>query len=172
MPASVGVPGGIFRLSMAATLVGLDLPSASSNVEIKPYGISRLTTDRCAHGHPHERSRRPTAGIDVKYGVTANLTADVTVNTDFAQVEVDEQQVNLTRFTLSSPKSATSSSRAAASSISAAPLTRPAAGTRRPRMIAVALLQPAHRPEREPRHPDRSSAAGSPARSASSASAS
>ena len=37
-------------------------------------------------------------GVDAKYGVTANLTADVTVNTDFAQVEVDEQQVNLTRF--------------------------------------------------------------------------
>ena len=44
------------------------------------------------------------AGIDVKYGITANLTADVTVNTDFAQVEVDEQQVNLTRFSLQFPE--------------------------------------------------------------------
>ena len=43
-------------------------------------------------------------GVDVKYGVTANLTADFTVNTDFAQVEVDEQQVNLTRFSLFFPE--------------------------------------------------------------------
>ena len=40
----------------------------------------------------------------MKYGVTANLTADLTVNTDFAQVEVDEQQVNLTRFSLLLPE--------------------------------------------------------------------
>ena len=43
-------------------------------------------------------------GIDVKYGVTDNLTADLTYNTDFAQVEVDEQQVNLTRFSLFFPE--------------------------------------------------------------------
>ena len=103
IPASAGVPGGIFRLSMAATLVGLDLPSAGSNVEIKPYGISRLTSDVARTpiltNHPEAA-----AGIDAKYGVSANLTADVTVNTDFAQVEVDEQQVNLTRFTLQFPE--------------------------------------------------------------------
>ena len=40
----------------------------------------------------------------MKYGVTANLTADFTYNTDFAQVEVDEQQVNLTRFSLYLPE--------------------------------------------------------------------
>src|SRR5207237_3058403 len=88
---------------MAATLVGLDLPSAGSNVEIKPYGISRLTSDLARtpilSNHPEAD-----AGIDAKYGVSANLTADVTVNTDFAQVEVDEQQLNLTRFTLQFPE--------------------------------------------------------------------
>lgn len=103
IPAAAGVPGGMFRLSRAGTLVGLDLPPASKNVELKPYGISRLTTDRV---------RRPALvndaegdfGIDAKYGVTANLTADFTYNTDFAQVEVDEQQVNLTRFSLLFPE--------------------------------------------------------------------
>ena len=44
------------------------------------------------------------AGIDVKYGLTNNLTLDVTVNTDFAQVEADDQQVNLTRFSLFFPE--------------------------------------------------------------------
>ena len=43
-------------------------------------------------------------GLDAKYGVTQNLTADFTYNTDFAQVEVDEQQVNLTRFSLFFPE--------------------------------------------------------------------
>ena len=43
-------------------------------------------------------------GLDVKYGITENLTADFTLNTDFAQVEVDEQQVNLTRFNLFFPE--------------------------------------------------------------------
>ena len=43
-------------------------------------------------------------GVDAKYGVTQNLTADFTYNTDFAQVEADEQQVNLTRFSLFFPE--------------------------------------------------------------------
>ena len=43
-------------------------------------------------------------GLDVKYGITQNLVADVTLNTDFAQVEADEQQVNLTRFSLFFPE--------------------------------------------------------------------
>ena len=103
IPASAGVPGGMFRLSRAATLVGLDLPAASKNVELKPYGITRVTTDRTI-ATPIVNDPGGDAGIDAKYGVTANLTADLTVNTDFAQVEVDEQQVNLTRFSLLYPE--------------------------------------------------------------------
>ena len=103
IPASAGVPGGMFRLSRAATLVGLDLPAASKNVELKPYGIARVTTDRTLTT-PIVNDPGGDAGIDAKYGVTANLTADLTVNTDFAQVEVDEQQVNLTRFSLLYPE--------------------------------------------------------------------
>ena len=45
-----------------------------------------------------------TSAFDVKYGLTQNLTADFTYNTDFAQVEADEQQVNLTRFSLFFPE--------------------------------------------------------------------
>src|SRR5262249_10373013 len=43
-------------------------------------------------------------GVDAKYAVTQNLAADATYNTDFAQVEADEQQVNLTRFSLFFPE--------------------------------------------------------------------
>jgi hypothetical protein len=103
LPLSSGGPQGFFRVSSAATLTGLDLPPAGKNVEVKPYGISRLTTDRLAM--PVVGDEFDAAfGVDAKYGITANLTADVTYNTDFAQVEVDEQQVNLTRFSLFFPE--------------------------------------------------------------------
>ena len=103
VPASAGVPGGMFRLSRAGTLVGLDLPAASKNVELKPYAIGRVSSDKSVTpAVNNDLGWDP--GIDVKYGVTANLTADLTVNTDFAQVEVDEQQVNLTRFSLLYPE--------------------------------------------------------------------
>ena len=57
-------------------------------------------------------------GLDVKYGVASGLNLDLTLNTDFAQVEVDERQVNLTRFPLFFPRSATSSWRTPACSTS------------------------------------------------------
>ena len=103
VPASTGGTNAIFRVSAAATLVGLNLPPASKNMELKPYGISKLTTDKLK---APQITNDPTAtgGLDAKYGISANLTADLTVNTDFAQVEVDEQQVNLTRFALVFPE--------------------------------------------------------------------
>jgi hypothetical protein len=103
LPLAMGGPQGFFRISAAATLVGLDLPEASRNLEIKPYGISRVSTDRLA-APAITNDVTGDLGLDVKYGITANLTADLTYNTDFAQVEVDEQQVNLTRFNLLFPE--------------------------------------------------------------------
>ena len=103
LPLSSGGSQGFFRVSDAATLTGLDLPPAGQNLEIKPYGISRLTTDRLA-APAIEDDLDGDFGVDAKYGISANLTADVTYNTDFAQVEVDEQEVNLTRFSLFFPE--------------------------------------------------------------------
>ena len=103
VPASLAGPQALNRISAAGTLVGLDLPPASRNLELKPYAISRMTTDR-VRNPPVSDDLDGDLGGDVKYGVTANLTADLTVNTDFAQVEVDEQQVNLTRFNLFFPE--------------------------------------------------------------------
>jgi hypothetical protein len=93
----------IFRVSAGATLVGLEVPPSAKNLEIKPYAISRLTTDLIATPAVHEHVD-PDAGVDVKYGLTKSLTADFTYNTDFAQVEEDEAQVNLTRFNLVFPE--------------------------------------------------------------------
>ncbi|MFN7983524.1 MAG: DUF5916 domain-containing protein [Vicinamibacterales bacterium] len=103
LPTVMGGSQGFFRISAAATLVGLELPPASRNIELKPYGITRLTTDRVVTPSFNNK-KEADVGIDAKYGITANLTADLTYNTDFAQVEVDEQQVNLTRFSLQFPE--------------------------------------------------------------------
>ena len=97
------VIAGLWRVSEAATLVGLEVPPLSIDAEIKPYGITGLRTDVNA-SPPTENDADADFGLDVKYRLTQNLTADFTLNTDFAQVEVDEQQVNLTRFSLFFPE--------------------------------------------------------------------
>lgn len=102
LPISVRNQGGV-RPSTFATLVGLDAPPGSRNLEVKPYVTSSVVTDRLAR-EPYSNQRSSDVGLDVKYGITQNLTADITVNTDVAQVEADDQQVNLTRFNISYPE--------------------------------------------------------------------
>ena len=103
VPRILSGPQALNKVSAGGTLVGLDLPEAGKNIELKPYGVSRVTTDNVRT--PPESDKFGTEiGGDIKYAVTPNLTADVTLNTDFAQVEIDEQQVNLTRFSLFFPE--------------------------------------------------------------------
>jgi hypothetical protein len=102
IPRAMGQTG-LFRASLAATMVGLEAPQESRNIEVKPYAVSSVETDQTSE--PRVRND-PSAdvGLDVRYGLTQNLSADFTYNTDFAQVEADEQQVNLTRFSLFFPE--------------------------------------------------------------------
>jgi hypothetical protein len=102
IPASMTLRGH-FQSSLMATVVGLEVPAGSRNLEIKPYATSNLTTD--VNTTPRiSNDPGGDLGVDVKFGVTQGLTADVTYRTDFAQVEADEQQVNLTRFSLFFPE--------------------------------------------------------------------
>ena len=94
---------GLQMTSFAATLVDLEAPEGSRNLEVKPYAISEVSGDRNATPKI-SNDLAGDVGLDVKYGVTQNLTADLTVNTDFAQVEADTQQINLTRFSLFFPE--------------------------------------------------------------------
>lgn len=93
---------GLHQASLAAELVGIRAPSGAKNLEIKPYAISNTTGAAANRAFTNES--KADAGVDVKYGLTQNLTADLTYNTDFAQVEADQQQVNLTRFSLFFPE--------------------------------------------------------------------
>jgi hypothetical protein len=89
------------RLSMAGTITGLDLRSPG-NLKIIPYVLGKIEKDHTVTDPEIDFS--PEVGGDIKYSITPSLTLDVTYNTDFAQVEVDDQQVNLDRFNLFFPE--------------------------------------------------------------------
>src|SRR5687768_9316754 len=97
------VPRGyeLQRVSVAGKLNGLSLP-ARRDLKLLPY-VSGAVSDDQTLG-TDTVSRTGDVGLDVKWGVRADLTLDLTLNTDFAQVEADEQQVNLTRFPLFFPE--------------------------------------------------------------------
>jgi hypothetical protein len=103
MPASYGTGAAIGRMGPAGTMVGLETPSVSKNLELKPYVVASALTDNTA-ATPVSNDFKGNGGFDFKYGLTRSLIADVTVRTDFAQVEEDVQQVNLTRFSLFFPE--------------------------------------------------------------------
>jgi hypothetical protein len=78
---------------------------------IAPYAIGGYQLDNVLNeaetGYDLDKSPKLNAGLDVKYGLTNNLTMDLTINTDFAQVEADDEQINLTRFSLFFPEKRT-----------------------------------------------------------------
>ena len=91
---------GVYRISLAGTLA-VEAPSKRT-VTISPYALAdglkdyRVVSPEVAYGRQ--------IGGDAKIGINQSLTLDLTVNTDFAQAEVDDQQVNLTRFSLFFPE--------------------------------------------------------------------
>jgi hypothetical protein len=102
VPASYGV-NGINRASSAATLVGLEAPARIGNIDVKAYALGSTLANRIAAPPISNRSDGE-FGVDAKWSATQSYIADFTVNTDFAQVEDDEQQLNLTRFSLQYPE--------------------------------------------------------------------
>ena len=90
----------ITRLSMAGEMTNLNVP-APRNFKIMPFGVGSANRNFTPGA---KTDRDASFGVDAKIGVTSSLNLDLTYNTDFAQVEVDEQQVNLTRFNLLFPE--------------------------------------------------------------------
>ena len=90
----------LYRVSMAGTL---DLQAPTKRVvTVSPYVLADAFKDYTVAVPDADFSQR--IGCDAKVGINQSLTLDLTVNTDFAQVEVDDQQVNLTRFSLFFPE--------------------------------------------------------------------
>jgi hypothetical protein len=90
----------LYRVSRAGTLRGLEVPG-QRNLKVTPYVLGETSHDFQARAGADQDAR---VGGDLKYSFTPSLTLDASVNTDFAQVEVDEQQINLDRFNLFFPE--------------------------------------------------------------------
>ena len=100
IPASFG-RRGIQKVSSAADLTGLATPKSSRAFEMKPYATGGLQTDKALED-PNDLTGE--VGFDAKMTVSSALVADLTYNTDFAQVEDDLQQVNLGRSDIFYPE--------------------------------------------------------------------
>jgi hypothetical protein len=95
-----GMEGGMDQASQFGTLVGLEDLRPGRHIEVKPFAISGSQKQ----AGDEKATAMNEVGLDVKYSVTSNLTLDLTYNTDFAQVEADNVQINLDRFSLFFPE--------------------------------------------------------------------
>ena len=100
--APIPKPYALTMVSRAGVLTGMRDINRGLDLRVKPFYIGGGRRDRT--GSSLRTGGISDVGLDVKYGLKAGLALDVTVNTDFAQAEVDEQQVNLTRFQLFFPE--------------------------------------------------------------------
>ena len=89
------------QADLAGTLSGLDIQNHRS-LKLLPYVLGGFSQDYSRFEDPSKFERN--VGLDLKYSLTPSLTLDGTVNTDFAQVEVDNEKINLTRFDLFFPE--------------------------------------------------------------------
>ncbi len=89
-------------VSLAGDLTGISGVKPGRRLDVKPFVLASAAEEprNEASGTIDDID----GGIDLKWGLTKSLTLDLTYNTDFAQVEVDQQQVNLTRFSLFFPE--------------------------------------------------------------------
>ena len=90
------------QADMAGTLRGFENIRQGRNLKFKPFAVGGGTQVRT--GAQRRTTRDVDGGFDLKYSLTPSMTLDATYRTDFAQVEVDQQQVNLTRFNLFFPE--------------------------------------------------------------------
>lgn len=90
-----------FRISQGGKLTGITPPSSRSKLTLFPYGSLRYENNEFTGV---ENKIKPDAGADVKWQITPNITADGTINPDFATVEADEERINLTRYELNYPE--------------------------------------------------------------------
>ncbi|MFC1563975.1 DUF5916 domain-containing protein [candidate division KSB1 bacterium] len=94
-------PNGKFIMSEAGRINGFESLKMGGNYEFIPYVTGGIENDRITD---FDTKSLTDTGLDLKWNMTSNLTADFTYNTDFAQVEADQEMVNLERFSLYFPE--------------------------------------------------------------------
>jgi hypothetical protein len=92
----------VHRMDEAGTLTGLPRLEGSRNITVKPYVLGEEVAGSLPDAD--ELGGSGDVGLDVKWGITPRMTADLTWRTDFSQVEADQEQVNLDRFPLFFPE--------------------------------------------------------------------
>ena len=95
---------GLTQVSQYATLTGLEGLRRGRYMEMKPFAIAGRSVIGATGTTGRETETLNDLGLDFKYSITSNLTLDATLNPDFAQVEADNVQINLTRFSLFFPE--------------------------------------------------------------------
>lgn len=90
------------KLSQAGELHGIENIKRETLIELKPFGITGIQKGFEPYGQ--ENTTNTKVGLDAKYSLTSSLTLDATINTDFAQVEADQERINLSRFPLFFPE--------------------------------------------------------------------
>jgi hypothetical protein len=96
--SSVGMDKGFFKISHAGNLIGIKNIKRGNPVYLKPFFSFGKETGENVNKNIYK------PGLDVKYGITNNLSLDLSFNTDFAQVESDRARINLSRFPLFFPE--------------------------------------------------------------------
>lgn len=91
------------RMMYGGLVTGLQPPPPRMNLRVQPYATFRLA-ERTTRGTPAYQEAKPTIGGEAKWSPTVNSVLDLTVNTDFAQVDADRQVVNLSRFSVFFPE--------------------------------------------------------------------
>ncbi len=101
--APIDLGEDVLRVSLAGDMIGMQGLEPGLNLRIKPFGTASIGQD---YRDPMAEAEQDfEAGLDLlRWGITSSMTLDLTANTDFAQVEVDDQPVNLTRFSLFFPE--------------------------------------------------------------------
>jgi hypothetical protein len=91
-----------FLVARAGEIEGLERLSQGIGLDVRPYALGGFSRDLTRPGPKNEFARD--AGADIFYRITSNLVSSTSLNTDFAETEVDTRQINLTRFPLLFPE--------------------------------------------------------------------
>src|SRR5437870_6942826 len=84
-----------WRVSQAGRIVELDVPPPLDRIQVVPYGLTRVQEGMAPHWE---------GGVDARYALTPTTAVYATLFPDFATIEADQEQINLTRFELSLPE--------------------------------------------------------------------
>ena len=95
---------GLFRPQNAGILTGLNGISQGLGLEIVGYGKTEASKVQNETGNGYNNNAGVDGGVDINYNITPGLKASMTINTDFAETEVDDRQINLTRFPIRFPE--------------------------------------------------------------------